>query len=393
VLISPYLSQELELGPGAIGAVVGVFGFASLLARLPSGMAYSSRRRRKLLLLGGGLSCAAFLLVPVVSGPVPFAALMALDGFGWSVATTTQLAAVVAARPGGIALASAMGWYSGMTGLGNTAGGALGGVVADRLGFAAGFLTLAGLVALGTAAMVLAAPSGSGDAPVATSSPRSRMRGHAREAWAAIVHMPLPVWIGMLVMVYINFASGIVQTFHPVLVLAAGLTLSEVGVLSSCRSWASSTVRLGSGPLFARIGRVNLTLPLVFLSAASLFMIPAVRSSFAWQVPLFLAIGMSRGLLRVTGSTDAFEAVDDHERQHGLTAALVHSGLDIGKIAGPVIGGVAAELAGLAAVFRVLPAVLLGLYVALFLAARSAVKNVRHGVSGASNPASASHSR
>jgi predicted MFS family arabinose efflux permease len=373
--------------------VVGVFGFASLVARLPAGLAYSLRRRRKLLLLGGGLSSAALLLVPLASGPVPFAALMAVDGFGWSVATTTQLAALVAARPGGMGLAAAMGWYSGMAGLGNTAGGALGGVVADRLGFGTAFLTLGGIVALGTAAMVLARPRGSAVAPRPSSPPGTRIRGHVGDALRSVRRMPLPVWIGVLVMIYINFVNGLVTTFHPVLVLAAGITLSEVGVLSSCRSWASSMVRLGSGPLFGRIGGVNLTLPLLVVSSLSLFLIPAVRSSFAWQIPLFLAAGMSRGLLRVTGSAEAFEAVDDHERQHGLTAALVQGGLDIGKLAGPVVGGVVAELAGLAAVFRVLPVALLAVYVALFLAARSAVKNVRHGVSGASKPASASQSR
>jgi predicted MFS family arabinose efflux permease len=385
------------LGPAAIGLVVGVFGFASLLARLPAGVAYSARRSRRLLLLGGGLSSAAFLLVPLMSGSVPFAALMAVDGFGWSVATTTQLAALVAARPGGTAVAAAMGWYSGFTGLGHTAGGAVGGVLADRIGFDASFVTLAGIVALGTAIMVAAVPRGSRPEGRPDDSSRPalslRLRGHAGEAWGAILRMPLVVWMGVLVMVYINFINGLMTTFHPVLVLAAGLTLTEVGILASCRSWASSVVRLGSGPIFSRIGGAPLTLPLVVLSSISLFLIPAVRSSFVWQVPLFLAVGLSRGLLRVTGSAEAFEAVEDHERQHGLTAALVHGGLDVGKIAGPLVGGVVAQVAGLAAVFQVLPGFLLGIYAALFLAATRAEKKVRHGVSGASNPASASHSR
>jgi hypothetical protein len=252
-------------------------------------------------------------------------------------------------------------------------------------------------VALGTAIMVIALPRGSRSEAVADGSPPARLplrlRGHAGEAWGAIARMPLVVWMGVLVMVYINFINGLMTTFHPVLVLAAGLTLTEVGILASCRSWASSVVRLGSGPIFARIGGAPLTLPLVVLSSVALFIVPAVRSSFVWQVPLFLAIGLSRGLLRVTGSAEAFEAVEDHERQHGLTAALIHGGLDVGKIAGPLIGGVVAELAGLAAVFQVLPAVLLGLYGALFLAASRAEKKVRHGVSGASKPASASQPR
>jgi predicted MFS family arabinose efflux permease len=372
VLVAPYLSRELELGPAAIGVVVSVFGGASLLARVPAGAAYSARRRRRLLLFGGGLSSGAFLAVPVVSGAVPFAVLMALDGFGWSVATTTQLAALMAARPAEMRIAAAMGWYSGFTGLGHTAGAALGGVAADRLGFQASFVILAGVVALGTAVMAAAAPgAGHGPAPSAVATARRRaIGGRVRTVRRAIANMPVGVWIGALVMAYINFVNGIQTTFHPVLVLAAGLSLTQVGILASCRSGASSVVRLGSGPLFARIGTAHLTLPLMVVAAASLFLLPTVQASFLWQVPLFLATGLSRGLLRVSGSAGAFEAVGDDERHHGLTAALVHAGLDVGKIAGPLVGGAVAQLIGLAAMFRVLPLVLLALYVALHVAAR-----------------------
>lgn len=377
VLISPYLVREFGLGPAAIGVVVGVFGGASLLARLPVGAAYSARRSRRLLLLGGGLSSGAFLLLPLVSGVVPFALLMAVDGFGWSVATTTQLAALVAARPGGMRVAAAMGWYSGFTGLGHTVGSLAGGMAADRLGFDASFVLLAGVVALGTAIMVRAAPGAAqGPAPPPRSAGSRSVRRRLAGVRRAIAGMPLAVWVGVLVLVYINFINGIQTTFHPVLVLAAGLTLTQVGILASCRSGASSVVRMGSGALFARIGTAHLTLPLMIVGAASLFLLPTVQASFFWQVPLFLATGLSRGLLRVSGSSGAFEAVDDLERQHGLTAALVHSGLDVGKITGPLVGGVVAQLVGLAAMFRILPVFLLVLYLALHFAARRSTTRV-----------------
>jgi predicted MFS family arabinose efflux permease len=372
VLVAPYLARELELEPAAIGVVIGVFAGASLLARLPTGAAYSARRRRRMLVFGGTLSCGAFLAVPLVSGAIPFAVLMALDGFGWSVATTTQLAALMAARPADMRIAAAMGWYSGFTGLGHTVGAAVGGLSADRLGFDASFVILAGVVAVGTAVMAIAAPSRGAPRAAAPSSAPRRLRA-VRQALAG---MPVAVWMGVLVMVYINFVNGILTTFHPVLVLAAGLTLTQVGILAGCRSGASSFVRLGSGPLFARIGTAHLMLPLLVVSASALFVLPSVAASFAWQVPLFLAAGLSRGLLRVSGSAGAFEAAGDHERHHGLTAALVHSGLDVGKITGPLVGGVVAQFVGLAAMFRVLPVALLAVFLALHLAARRTTRQV-----------------
>jgi hypothetical protein len=87
-------------------------------------------------------------------------------------------------------------------------------------------------------------------------------------------------------------------------------------------------------------------------------------------VPLFLFTGLSRGLLRVTGSADAFDAVGGDDRGHGLTSALLYGGLDLGKIVLPVVGGVVAHAWGIATMLRVVPLALLLLYLALALPAR-----------------------
>jgi hypothetical protein len=181
-----------------------------------------------------------------------------------------------------------------------------------------------------------------------------------------------------MVMVYINFVSAIANGFQPLLGLAAGLSLTEIGILSSCRSWGSSTVRLGSGFIFARTDGKWLTTPLTLVSAASLFLIPSVASSFVLQIPLFLAMGVSRGLLRVTGSTEAFDAADD-ERSQGMVAALLFAGLDLGKLIGPLAAGFTAEAFGLATMFRIVPIVLLLVYLPLeFTARRSLARRPAH---------------
>lgn len=359
VLVPPYLGVELGARPAVIGSVLAVFAIASLAARLPTGALYTLDRARLLLVLGGGLSALAFAVVPLVEGVVPFAVLMAIDGFGWSIATTAQLAVLVAARPPGFTTTSAMAWYSGFNGLGNTVAGASAGFLADTLGFAPSFLILAAVPAVATAVMVSAMPWREVSTTVtATEESPLRLRG----AWGEISSMPLVVWTGVLIMVYINLVNGVVNGFHPLLALGAGLTLSQIGVLSTCRSWASSTVRLGSGVLFARRDGRWLTTPLVLLGAVSLFLLPDVRSSFLLQVPLFLAAGLSRGLLRVTGSAEAVDGVGADDRKQGMVAALLQGGLDLGKLIGPLVAGLVAELFGLAAMFRIIPALLLAIY-------------------------------
>lgn len=364
VVIPVYLARRGGLNAAEIGGVVGVFGLSSLAARLPAGAAYSAARSGVFLLAGGALSAAAFALVPLVHGMLAFGALMALNGLGWSVATTAQLALLVARPPGGVSIAAAMGWFSGATGLGNVAAGILGGVTADVLGLRATFFVLAATPLLGALLMMRA---------VASSGMLERRAEPSERVavWHALGRMPIAVWVGVLVMFFINGLNALTNTFQPVIGVAAGLSLTQVGALSSIRSWASSSSRFGSGPIFQRFHPAGLTLPLVVIGTAATSLIPSVIGSFVLQVPLFLLAGLSRGLLRVTGSADAFEAVDD-ERGHGLTSALIYGGLDLGKIVLPVAGGLVAHAIGIADMLRVVPVALLALYLMLAIPARRA---------------------
>ena len=368
VIVPVYLSRRGGLGPAAIGAVIGVYGIASLAARLPVGMAYTIARGRMFMLVGGALSALAFALVPFVHGAFAFTVLMALNGLGWSIATTAQLALLVARMPGGISTAAAMGWFSGATGLGNAAAGILGGGLADLVGLRSTFFLLAATPLIGALLMVrgvAAAERLNGDRPVTPSSPSG--------VWRALFRMPLAVWVGVLVMFFINGLNAVTNTFHPLFALGAGLSLTQIGALSSIRSWASSSSRFSSGPLFSRFNPAGFTLPLVIVGTLATCAIPSVISSFLLQIPLFAVAGLSRGLLRVTGSADAFDGTGNDDRLQGLTAALLYGGLDLGKIVLPVAGGVVAGAFGIATMFRVVPAGLLLLYLGLAIPARRAI--------------------
>ena len=360
VLIPVFLARTGHLSNASIGLVVGAFGLSSLVARLPVGMAYTARRGNVFLVAGGLLNAAAFALLPVVHGAFGFAFLMALNGIGWSIATTAQLALLVARPPGGVTTAAAMGWFSGATGLGNMAAGVLGGVIADTFGLRATFFILAVTPVIGALLMVRNVRASE------LITPREQER---RPAWRLLTRMPLAVWAGVLVMFFINGLNALQNTFYPVLAAAAGLSLTQIGAASSLRSWASSSSRFGSGPIFQRFDPAGLTMPLVVLGTLATVAIPSVITTFALQVPLFLFTGLSRGLLRVTGSADAFDAIDD-DRGHGLTSALLYGGLDLGKIVLPVAGGFVAHAWGIATMLRVVPLGLLVLYLALAFPAR-----------------------
>ncbi|MGH8947116.1 MAG: MFS transporter, partial [Acidimicrobiia bacterium] len=371
----PYLSQGLGFREATIGVIVAVFGVASLSMRLPVGAIFRYRRSVVLLIVGGVLATAAYALVPFVRSVWLLGALMALDGVGWAMVTTTHLGALVASKAGTMRTAATMAWYSGAQGAGNTIGGVAGGFLADELGYQTAFLILAAIPALGTLTTVsgLRKPGGRFSSPAGHDS---RIAGQETSSPQVLKTMPPVVWAGVVLMFYINFNSGFLNTFHPILAVAAGLSLTQVGALATCRSFFSSAVRLTSGVMFSRKRRqVDLTVPLALLSAIAVFLIPTVRTSFLWQVPLFAAVGLSRGLLRITSHADAFEGVEHGERQHGMTSALLNAGLDAGKVAGPALGGLMAAGLGLATAFQVMPAVLVGLYLVLMVLPRTRTRS------------------
>lgn len=372
VLVPPYLSDGRGYGPGPIGALLAIFAVSSLVMRLPVGASYSSERVRPLLLIGGLLSATAFGLVPFTHSVVLFGVLMVLDGVGWAMATTTQLTVLMRSRPTYLTIASVMGWYSGFTGLGHAAGGALAGLAADQLGYTLAFLLLACCPALATVVMLRALP---GQIAAATNkkdsvtSPESGTNRSVPAVLRSAALLPFAVYSGALIMFFINFQSALFSTFHPVLALSAGLTLTQIGLLASCRSVASAVTRLGLGVLLARSNGSWLTTPMFLLGICTLFLLPVVRESFWLQMVLFVFAGLSRGILRVTGASMAFESTVDDER-HGLVSAMLHMGLDLGKVAGPPLGGIVAELVGVPMMFQVCALGLLVTYVVFRLVER-----------------------
>src|SRR4051812_27801778 len=361
-----YLARDAHLGPAVIGIVIGAFAVASLAARLPAGLTYSVRRAGAFLIAGGACSAVAFAIIPFTTSPLLLGFASALNGVGWSVATTAQLALLVARRPAAVTTAEAMGWFSGATALGNVAAGVMGGGLADLIGLRETFYVLA-VTPLLAAFLGARVAAGRGDEQAVAPAPRVALRH-------SISGLPLAIWVGVLVMFFINGLNGVTNTFHPILATAAGLSLTQIGALSSMRSWASSSSRFGSGPVSSRSDPATLTLPLVVAGCLATSAIPSVIASFALQIPLFLIAGVSRGLLRVTGSADAFEGARQDERTHGVIAALLYSGLDLGKIAGPVIGGIVAGGFGIKTMFEVVPIGFLLVYLALAVPARRALR-------------------
>jgi predicted MFS family arabinose efflux permease len=172
LLIPPYLHLR-GFDAGVIGVVLAAYGIASLATRVPAALLYRSHRGPWLVAGGCVLSAVAFASIPLTGMPAPVAGLVALDGIGFSIATTGAMTALIERRPPGSSAGSIMGWYTGSLGIGYAAAGFVGGTLGDELGVDTAILVLALVPLLAAARLKLSL-----DAAPAPAGARAR-------AWAA----------------------------------------------------------------------------------------------------------------------------------------------------------------------------------------------------------------
>lgn len=363
------------LGPAQIGLVIAAFSVTSLLSRGFVGGVYRPSRARRMIVLAGLASSLAYLLTPFATGVLPFTAIMAVDGFGWGVASTALLAVMMAATPASMSPAVAMGWFIGFQSIANAVAWTLGGVLGDVLGVQEAMLVLAVVPVVAASLIGIRLPARALEDPIpvvatdegevlgdAGRSRRALLRARLGGAAATIGALPAAVWTATLVAVYVNVMNGLMASFFPLLALGLGLSVAQIGTLNTMRSVAAATVRFGSGLLFERVSPRLLNVPLLLLSAGVLVAVPSVPW-YAVLLVLFAGSGVARGLLRVTTAAAAMESM--RGRDAGMSAAFMTAGLDVGKLLGPLIGGFVAAAVGLDWMFRVVPLGFLAAYAAI----------------------------
>ena len=344
LLVPPYMDGR-HVDEVVIGFALSFYGVASLLARVPAGALYRSHRAGPLIVTGCCLCAAAFALLPATGNPVLLAALVALDGIGFAVATTGAMAALIERRPPGANAGAIMGWYTGSVGAGYALAGVVGGTLGDALGLGRAIFVLA-LVPLGAGIALAAAVRSTSVAGAAEALPgRPHWLSGFREA-------PPLVWLAFFVTLYINLVSGVVLTFFPIYGLEIGLTMSELGVLFAIHGAAAAIVRFGSGLVFQRVSYERILPATVVVSGASVAALASVELLVVLAVAWGL-IGLTRGLLRVASAALVMDSAAARDTHRGAASGIYLAGLDLGKIIGPIVGGVAVGAIGFRATFVV----------------------------------------
>ena len=160
------------------------------------------------------------------------------------------------------------------------------------------------------------------------------------------------MWLAFVIVLYLNVVMDSVDTFFPVFAPAIGISLAIVGVLRAVKSGAAIFVRSTGVVLLHAVDYRRVTVVAVLAAAAATAALP-LSASVAVLLPIFVVLGLARGVLRATSAATIAE-LRNEGRDVGLASGIYNSGLDIGTIVGPALGGVIASAFGIGAMFQIM---------------------------------------
>lgn len=377
LLLFPLYLDRSGYALSLVGVLVSLLFVSRLVSRLPVGALYGAARAKRqlaLALLGlsvatGGFALAGGQLLPVV-------VLAVAHGLSFGALGTLVLASFIDLT-GGHRAGAIMAWYTAVLSTGYAIGAFLGGALADAYGIET-TLALVSILPIVAIGVVLSLPEFHGPPP--THARAAGLRG----SLAAVRRMDPRVWLAFAIVLYVNLISDAVDAFLPLFGLAAGLTLAEVGALKGLKSASATAIRFASLGIMRMVDSHVLDFWGVVLMAVATFAIPFV-GGFAPLAAVFVAIGLCRGILRVTSAATVAE-LGREGKDVGLASGIYNAGLDVGAILGPTLGGVIASAVGIPLMFQLMAVVSVAAYfgVALSTAAGRSTLTARGGRRSAS---------
>lgn len=335
-LIFPLNLNHLGISLPLIGTTVALIGMGQLVSRLPGGAVYRVRRARAL--ISAALALMALSSAGLALGGIwgLQAAQGALYGLAYGLASTFLLANLIDSQPTGVNAAVTMAWFTAAISAGFALGAPLGAQAILRFGYGDAFWVPAAVV-LTAAALSLALPQPPAGKTLPTHG-GELLPGPRFWSWRGTTRLPAAVWLATLLVFYISFMSDTVNVFFPIYAVRVGIALAVVGWLKSINSLVATGIRFAAAGLFRFVnaGRVNHACVLAMAGAA--IALPISRNQLA-LVAVFVVLGLSRGLIRVTTATAVAEERGSLGRRVGMASGIYNAGLDAGSMLAPPLSG------------------------------------------------------
>jgi len=349
-LIFPLNLNHLGISLPLIGTTVALLGLGQLTSRVPGGAVYRAQRARALIsaaLVLMGLSSAGLALGGIWGLQ---AALGAVYGLAYGLASTFLLATLIDSQPDGANAASTMAWFTAAISAGFALGAPLGAQAIIRLGYGGAFWVPAAVAIVAAMLSLVLTQPPARKATVAETSERSA--GPRLRIWRAPADFPAAVWLATLLVFYISLMSETVNIFFPIYAVRVGIGLAIVGLLKSINSLVATGIRFASAGLFRFVNAGLINHLCVLAMAAAAVALPVFTDQLA-LVAIFVVLGLTRGLIRVTTATAVAEERGSLGPRVGMASGIYNAGLDAGSMLAPPASGAVAGAIGIPNTFWV----------------------------------------
>jgi MFS family permease len=282
--VVPLFASSLGASAWEVGLINAAFLLMSGALSIPVGL-LSDRWGRKLLIISGlAISMATSFLLYVSVTPGQLIAIYALFGTGLAAIGPTLMSYVADISPLTY-LGRSYGWYTTAIYSGMSLGPALGGFVAQWLGFRPLFLIAGFFVLFLMVAVVLFLPGHAAHLSQRPSGPQAP--GFTRDL---LRNRPLlGCW---LLTLGSCFGQGMFVTFSPLLTHDYGLSIGQIGLVFTAQAVTNALSRLPFGRLSDRVRSRGKLATLGFI----LFSLSLAAFGFCHTLPQFLLAAMALGV-------------------------------------------------------------------------------------------------
>ena len=354
----PPLFREEGKGPVVIGALVAVSAVIALMMRLPGGMLYSRNRLRWLLLGSLALAAVAPACYPLTTDDRLLTLIGAVDGIGFSAATTVNMAAMMEAiHPDENRAAAVSFFVSGMS-FGFAISSYLWSVVAENVSYPAAFTGMIVVYGLAALLVLLVRRAPLADQPAAVARPAAKGWRRA-QSFGAVLLDPV-VLFTVLGAFFLNVYLSQFQTFLPLTLLPLGVTLAQVGALRSIWSLTNALGRPFGGAVLAVVDSRRTQTGALMVQAAMLALF-ALALPLGIYVVVTIVAASGRAICYVANAV-ALSEVDPKRVGRGVASGIMNAAGDLGNILGPVSGGLIASVAGYEHFWLISPPLYLAIY-------------------------------
>ncbi|MDQ3878153.1 MAG: MFS transporter [Actinomycetota bacterium] len=336
-------ARSFGVGYSATGVLLGAFGFTRLFGDLGAGslIAWKSERWTG---AAGMLFLAICATVTGIAPNYPFAVIAwGCGGIGSAVVFASLFSYILRAAPEG-STARTLSYFFAAFNVGIIAGGAAGGILADRFGLAAPLFAYAGLLVAGAGLWMATVPP---LAPLADSAEGSRRKLQLREM-LRIPGFPTAIVLNL------TYLWVIVATFDTLIPLFAhdelGASKAGVGVLYAIAVAAEFLVLFPAGSFADRFGRKRVLVPGLAGLIVMIVVLPLTTSTIALGALLVL-FAFTTGFSGVPPAAVLSDVIPSEHS--GRAVGYFRFCGDVGFFLGPLVAGASSSAFGFRAAFAI----------------------------------------